>query len=402
MTGRLRSREQGFSLVELMVSIVIGMLALVFALRLMSGAERTQRNGMGSSDAMQNGMLALFSMSGDAAQAGYGLNDPLVAGCDTIFNDVSGYTLASVTVGGVAVKPLGPVIIEKEAAGASSAPTTEGENPDRISFYAGSSITGTGTLRLLSSYTSGTRIVVDRVPYGFRQGDVVVVAPERLGTKCALAQISSDPDALAALPAQQTVDVNQGDDFRYNSGGLGTGFGAGISRVFNLGPAASLSFHTWSVANGFLQLRSTDMKGAAASPAAVAGDIVSIKAQYGFDDRAGGNFTPDAGMQVKQWSSTMINADGDGVTGGAGDYLRIAAVRLAVVARSRTPEAAGAGGTCTATTAPLQVFASGTAGAAAVPVKVKLAVPGDSVDWRCYRYRVFETIVPLRNFVWRP
>jgi type IV pilus assembly protein PilW len=402
MTGRMRSREQGFSLVELMISIVIGMLALVFALRLMSGSERTQRNGVGSSDAMQNGMLALFSMSGDAAQAGYGLNDPIVAGCDTVFSDTRHYALASVTVGGVAVTPLAPLIIEKEAGGASATPATDGENPDRINFYAGSSITGTGTLRLLSAYTNGTRIVVDRVPYGFRQKDVIVVAPEQLGGKCALAQISSVPGALARPPAQQSIDVVQDSDYRYNSGGLGASFGAGVSRVFNLGPADSLSFHTWSVANGFLQLRSTDMEGAAQNPAAVAGDIVSIKAQYGFDNRVGANFTPDAGMQVKQWSSTMINADGDGVTGGAGDYLRIAAVRLAVVARSRTPEAAPAGGTCSATTAPQTVFATGSAGAAAVPVKVKLSVPGDTVDWRCYRYRVFETIVPLRNFVWRP
>ena len=402
MTGRMRSREQGFSVVELMISLVIGMLALVFAVRLMSGAERTQRNGVGSSDAMQNGMLALFSMSGDAAQAGYGLNDPMIAGCDTVFSDTSGYALASVTAGGTAVRPLGAVIIEKEAAGASAAPTTDGENPDRVHFYAGSSITGTGTLRLLKAYTSGTRILFDRVPYGFHQRDVIVVAPEQIGSgKCALAQISSDPDALPG-GGDQTLDFGQGDDYRFNSGALGASFGAGVSRVFNLGPAASLSFHTWSVADGFLQLRSTDMTGAAARPAAVAGDIVSIKAQYGFDTRAGTGFTPDAGMQVTQWSSTMINADGDGVTGGAGDYLRIAAVRLAVVARSRTPEAPPAGGTCSATTAPLQVFAGGSAGGAAVPVKVRLGVPGDGVDWRCYRYRVFETIVPLRNFAWRP
>ena len=43
------------------------MLALLFAVRLVTGADRTQRNGVGGSDAMQNGMLALFSMSGDAA-----------------------------------------------------------------------------------------------------------------------------------------------------------------------------------------------------------------------------------------------------------------------------------------------------------------------------------------------
>jgi type IV pilus assembly protein PilW len=400
MTGHIRRQERGFSLVELMISIVIGMLALMFAVRLMTSADRNQRSGIGGSDAMQNGMLALFSMSGDAAQAGYGLNDQMVAGCDTVFKDTGGYTLAGVSVGGTTVRPLAPVLIESQVGGANPSAATAGENPDRISFYAGSSITGTGTLRLLSGYTNGTRIVVDRVPYGFRQGDVIVVAPEQQGTKCALAQVSSDPDGLAPLPAQQSIDVGQGDDYRFNNGALGASFGAGVSRVFNLGPAASLSFHTWSVADGFLQLRATDLDGAGTNAAAVAGDIVSIKAQYGFDTRVGMDFNPAAGMQVKQWSSTMINADGDGVTGGAGDYLRIAAVRLAVVARSRAPE--GTGASCTATTAPLQVFGAATASAAAAPVKVKLSVAGDSVDWRCYRYRVFETVVPLRNFVWRP
>jgi type IV pilus assembly protein PilW len=33
---------------------------------------------------------------------------------------------------------------------------------------------------------------------------------------------------------------------------------------------------------------------------------------------------------------------------------------------------------------------------------VDVAVAGDSADWRCYRYRVFETIVPLRNADWNP
>ncbi len=108
-------------------------------------------------------------------------------------------------------------------------------------------------------------------------------------------------------------------------------------------------------------------------------------------------------MQVKQWSSTMINADGDGVTGGAGDYLRIAAVRLAVVARSKNPERAAAGGSCSATASKPSAFGTAApAGVSAVPVSIDVAVTGDPVDWHCYRYRVFETIVPFRNASWRP
>ena len=42
------------------------------------------------------------------------------------------------------------------------------------------------------------------------------------------------------------------------------------------------------------------------------------------------------------------------------------------------------------------------AGVAAVPVTVALDVANDPISWTCYRYRAFETIVPIRNSGWRP
>jgi len=39
---------------------------------------------------------------------------------------------------------------------------------------------------------------------------------------------------------------------------------------------------------------------------------------------------------------------------------------------------------------------------AGVPITVNVAVTGDPLDWRCYRYRVFETVATLRNAGWRP
>jgi type IV pilus assembly protein PilW len=80
-------RAPGFSLVELMVSLAIGLLALLFALRMVGGAEQTRRSALGGSDEMQNGMVALFSLGNDAGNAGYGLNDPIIAGCNTQFSD---------------------------------------------------------------------------------------------------------------------------------------------------------------------------------------------------------------------------------------------------------------------------------------------------------------------------
>jgi type IV pilus assembly protein PilW len=117
-----------------------------------------------------------------------------------------------------------------------------------------------------------------------------------------------------------------------------------------------------------------------------------------------GAFDPTAGWQMTQWSNTMINADSDAVNGSAIDYQRVVAVRIAVVARSKVPEKADpTTGLCSATTAPVTVFGNASpAGVAPVPVTVNVAIPGDPISWKCYRYRAFETIVPIRNAGWRP
>jgi type IV pilus assembly protein PilW len=354
---------------------------------------------------MQNGMAALFSVSRDAGQAGWGLNDILINGCDTAFKDTGstgeggGFVLASAKRGTTDIWPLAAAVIVPGSSAGSS---------DSVSLYSGSSLSGTGSLRLVDDYTKGgTTVAVDRAPYGFALNDVIVVVPETAGSaKCSLAQISTDPSAQAAPPSTQRLVFANTAGMRYNSAPdvLGANYGNGTARLFNLGPAASLSFHTWSVTNGFLQLRATDMVGASLTPQAVSDNIVALKAEYGFDTRTGSAFDPTAGMQVTSWSPVMINADNVGEVGDAGDYQRIAAIRIGVVARSKNPEKPNAAGNCTATVATtMDMFTDAVpSGVAAVPVTVNLAVPGDPISSQCYHYRKFETIVPIRNSGWRP
>ncbi len=360
------------------------MLAIVFATRLFVSSEQNKAAAIGGSDSMQNGMLAMFSISNDAGQAGWGLNDTLLAGCDTTFSDTQGYVLPVVARGGVNTTPLSPVVIESGGTGS-----------DRITLMAGSAMSGVGSERLRDNYAgAGSVNVATTQPFGFLQDSVVVLAPEPAGGKCALAQLSDTPPGF-------TLDFAADGIRRFNRATLGNAYNAGQARVYNLGPVATLAFHTWSVANGNLLLRATDLAGTAGAPAAVVDNVVAIKGQYGFDTRAASAFDPATGMQVGAWSATMLNADGDGVTGGAGDIQRIAAVRLAVIARSKMPEKPHpVTKQCTATTAPLTIFAGRSpATVAASSVTVNLDVVA---DWRCYRYRVFETIVPLRNAAWRP
>ena len=62
----------------------------------------------------------------------------------------------------------------------------------------------------------------------------------------------------------------------------------------------------------------------------MASGIVSLQAQYGFDDRSGLQTSP----QVTFWSSSLIDADGNKKIGDANDLTRLIAIRFAVVARS--------------------------------------------------------------------
>lgn len=381
-------RQRGFSLIELMVAVVVGMLAMIFATRLLVTSEQQKSAAVGGSDSMQNGMLAMFQINTDAAQAGWGINDALVNGCNTLMQDTEGFQLTQATRNGVNITPLAPVVIQ-------SNPTRS----DVISIYSGSALSGVGNVGVGAPYTGGAAVTVNlNTPFNFLQGDVLLVAPEPAGGNCSLAQ-------LDATPGGNSLGIASSAAFRFNAGSLlGGNYQPGQARVFNLGQPQKLAFHTWSVNNGVLMLRATDLAGTARNPQSVIDNVVAIKAQYGFDTRLPAAVTADPRPQVTQWSATMVDADSDGVAGGAGDYQRIAGIRLAVIARSSVAEKPDpTSGQCTATTAGLQVFAGNApAGVAAVPVTVALDVANDPISWTCYRYRAFETIVPIRNSGWRP
>jgi type IV pilus assembly protein PilW len=151
-------------------------------------------------------------------------------------------------------------------------------------------------------------------------------------------------------------------------------------------------------------LRASDLTESAAAAQVAVSDIVSIKALYGFDTTPAALWLPDSGLTVSEWSRAMIDADDDGVIGNPQDYQRIAAIRLAVVARSREPDKKPGSG-CVATAAAPVVFSTEEPlGVATIPITVNVDVAGapDADYWRCYRYRAFETIVPIRNAGWRP
>jgi len=135
---------------------------------------------------------------------------------------------------------------------------------------------------------------------------------------------------------------------------------------------------TYAVNNGNLQRAGVD---------SVAG-IVNIQAQYGISAAANSN-------QVTQW------VDASGATWAAptvANRNRIKAVRIAVVARNAKMETGAVTTACSSLTAAAPTGLCAWAGSTGSPAPT-IDLSNDP-NWANYRYRVFETIIPLRNVIW--
>jgi type IV pilus assembly protein PilW len=138
----------------------------------------------------------------------------------------------------------------------------------------------------------------------------------------------------------------------------------------------------------------TPVAGACPTGVALTNNVISegialMKLEYGTDT----SVPPDGIVDV--WNQTAPTA---------ANVMNVLAIRVAVVARSANPEdkdATGnrATGTNCATTTTYPTSSLATAPTLDLSGNTGLAT-GDS--WKCYRYKTFETTVPLRNVIWRP
>lgn len=350
-----RHRNTGFSMVEIMVGIVIGLISTIIIMQVFASFEGQKRTTTGGSDAQTNGVVSLYTVERDIRMAGYG------------FADATGCALAR-SFGGTALAPLtlAPVTINNGASGA----------PDSITILSGNKSSWSVPVRVISVHAQAATQFNTNATLGIAQGDLMIAFETVAGTPtCTLFQVDNANPVLN--PIVHTAGNWNGNSAIFPAGGYSTD-----ALLMNVG---SLMSHTYSI-DASSNLIFTDYASATNTNSSqiLSPDIVSMQAEYGFDTRAGAQ----TDSQVDTWSATMIDADASGITGDAGDIGRIYALRLALVARSGLLEKADpATGTCNTTTAS-PVWAGGAISLAA------------DANWQCYRYKTFETVVPLRNTIW--
>ena len=348
--ARKRCREEwGAGLVEIMISIAIGMLLVLVIYEVYAVNEAQKRTITSGSDAQENASYALFLLGRDLSTAGNGLASAVTGGVQVLQ--------------GCAGTPPIPAIID---AGALAA------DPDTVTvFYGGSGTLSTPVLLLNTTASTGPLQIA--APVGFSAGDLIVTVQ---GANCTLSTI--DTGGVAVNGATGIATLTQTP----LAGSRVVTYTANVAAVVNLGQPTALSRVVYSVDTDCktdstkCTLRTQNLLPVAGPVNPVVSDVINLKAQYGLDTDNDG--TIDAWQSATGiWSARNLP------TQPASTWQQIRAIRIAVVTRSSEHERT------IVSPATISMFHDYIA---PDPLEVSMTVPD-----RHYRYKELETIVPLRN-----
>ena len=364
-----RTRQHGFSLIEIMVGVVIGMIAVLVIYQVFAAAEGIKRNTTSAGDAQQNGLLASFMLGVELANASNGVamaweklqSCPMTAGPS-----------APATT----LRPI-PILIT-----AGAGPTF----PDK--FVVNYSISNLAIAPAPFKAFSGSNTPYTvHAPIGFRVGDIVVAisgGSPGAGT-CATSSVTAVSAPTPGPPdesAGQVTISHTNAPFAFTDDAFLLNMGCGGPPNCPVSNAQRVRYDVDPIG----VLRSTslwDATGPAAvepAPNPLASNIVNMKLLYGIDNNGDG--TLDAWVApTGPWSdASVLAAD-------APTLRKIKAVRLGIIVRGEQWDRDAPDKT-------VRLFDDAAFPGIVIPQTFLRSGGGN------YRYRSYETIIPMRNPVW--
>ena len=348
-TNKMHKAQAGFSLIEIMVGLVIGLIATLVILQVFSTFEGQKRTTTGSADAQTNGSIALFTMGRDVQTAGFGLpvfdtqNTPLHCNPSPTFDPDNNAATANSF-------DMFPIQIVDGGVGLS--------DTIRVRYAIDGATTKGGIASKILNVSGSSNTVSVANNFGCNNNDVVLLSS---GGVCAMTRVSD-------------TDLSDGTDITL----LSTTSAAAGGSISCMGDWRQ---YTYSVVNN--QLQRNDASSATATP--IVSEVVNLQAQYGISADPKIN-------QISAWVDATGVWAAPGVTSATCDATHanrncIKAIHVAVVARNGLLEK-------TNVTAAAPVAWTAPAGAPTIDVST------GNAQWQQYRYRTYDTIIPLRNMIW--
>ena len=369
MHNAMRRAQRGMSLIEVLVAVAIGMIGILIMSQAYLTSDEFNKATLGEGGAQTNGNVALFTLEREIRQAGYGMNTATALECGNINWYYNGQYSGNIPGGTLPNVELAPVVI-----------TTTAGAPDQIQimYATGEQRVTPGTLDKTMPGPSA-ELTVDGTA-GFNENDMVLLVNKTPPVSCTMVQLTQVQAAASKL------QHNPGVSAPYNPPGGGSLFPAYKKNdsAFNLGNPI---VRNYSVVNDSLRVNEVYFTPGAAGPTAVldlVDGIVDMRAMYGKDTDNDG--AVDVYNNVKPANGT--------------EWMQVLSLRIMVVSRVGNYEKPS-GANCDATTAaPTYTYEN--------PVGTPQTASFNWTDFtdvtnqaRCYRYRVFETTVPVRNIIWR-
>jgi type IV pilus assembly protein PilW len=331
------NKQAGFSLIEIMVGLVVSLLVSLVIMQVFSVYEGQKRSSSGSADAQTNGSIALYNLQRDVQLAGFAL--PIFSSSNSPLQ-CTAFTPSGTDISPVSITDGGT------AAGAS----------DTLTVRYGTADAG-GSPATISSVNSGNELLVLNNA-ACKVGDAVIISQ---GSNCLFMQ-----NGVNSLSETTGIKLNKPTD-------------ATINQEASLTCLGAWKDVSYSINNAYQLVRSEN-----ATDSPNVDEIVNLQAQYGISANINSNI-------VTSW----VNATGTTwATPSNANRNRIKAIRVAVVARNGLLEKETVSYPCS-TAHPGLCAWTGTSESPAPTIDLS-----NLSDWQHYRYRVFSSIIPLRNIVW--
>lgn len=357
---------RGFSLVEIMVALVIGMIAMIVVMQIYGASEANKRTTTGGDDAQISGALGLFGLQRDLRQAGYGIGSYNLLGCNVTLRP------------GIVLNTMAPVTINHPSITGLAG---QDPNTDTLLIVYGNSATMPEGDNIAAEPVPPTTYT-PKSPKAFKLNDRVIAAPPTRASPCNL--------LLDKVTVEAPAD-NSSSNISVATGVASVTNGS----LYNLG--ANPMVVAYAVRNGSLTrcdyMVNDCSNNAAANWPAIAGNIVGLLAQYGRDDTS---VNPTMTGIVNRYDNT-VQAPPAVILDQCG-WARISAVRFALLTRNTQYDKK-----TVTTSVPTWEgsVANNPAGSAARPFNMSGFVlsPG---TWQNYRYKVYQAVVPIKamNWIW--